>query len=163
MRTQICRSLLCLLLPGSFLSLPPLVHAADHSTQNSTWSGVQALPIDTSMHINATHQHLLCQLKTVDADSISCTRNRGFGAKVYTFQREQIQSIKLARRTLSTLAGVGIGAGGGAIVGAAITTNPNSWFRGDVIAATTGIGAVAGAAIGYPSDFLAGPTVYRAP
>ena len=115
------------------------------------------------MHINATHQHLLCQLKAVDADSISCTRNRGFGAKVYTFQREQIRSIKLSRRMLSTLGGMGIGAGGGAIIGAAVTNSRTTWFRGEVIAASMGIGGVAGGAIGYPSDFLAGPTVYRAP
>ncbi len=161
MRKQICRSLPYLFLLGSFLSLQTLARAAE-SAQNSTWSGVQALPADTPIHINATHQHLLCQLKTADADSISCTRNRGFGAKVYTFQREQIQSIKLSRRTLSTLSGVGIGAGGGAIIGAALTNSRTTWFRGAVIGASAGIGAVAGGAIGYPSDFLAGPTVYRA-
>ncbi len=162
MRTQICRSLLCLVLPGAFLALPPRAHAADR-TQDSAWSGVQALPVDTSMHINATHQHMLCQLKSVDAESISCTRNRGFGAKVYTFQREQIRSIKLSRRMLSTLSGIGVGAGGGAIIGAALTNSQTTWFRGSWIAATTGIGALAGGAIGYPSDFLAGPIVYRAP
>jgi hypothetical protein len=129
----------------------------------SNWTRIQALPVGTSLHINGK-PHTTCVFANADADSITCTKSN----KPVTYLRTGITSIKLAHRGRSTLVGLGIGAGGGAIVGFAAGTNskdtffgPNA-FRGAVTAVFAVIGGAVGTPIGYFTDFTAGSPIYKA-
>jgi hypothetical protein len=157
------------------LLLPALSAPAQQPTQQpaqppagSNWQHVQALPAGTSLNVKARTSHLACKLKSVDADTLTCTHG-----KDATFQRSEILSIKIPRRGRSTLIAMGVGAGVGAIVGAATsgcsTAEKNSWFgcfltpsrpQGAAIGAL--LFGIIGAPIGALTDF-AHSTVYKAP
>src|ERR1035437_7165247 len=134
----------------------------------SNWQHVQALPIGASINVKARASHLTCKLKSVDADSLTCTHGKDL-----VFQRADILSIKIPHRGRSTLVGLGVGAGVGAIVGAATsgcsTAEKNSWF-GCFLTPTRPQGAAIGALVfgliaapvGALTDFTRS-TVYTAP
>jgi hypothetical protein len=134
----------------------------------SSWQRVQALPVGSSLQVKASKSHARCKLKSVDVDTLTCT-----GKKGTAFQRTDILAITIPRRGRSTLIAMGIGAGAGAIVGAATsgcsTAEKNSWF-GCFLTPTRPQGAaigavlfgVIGAPIGALTDF-AKSTVYKAP
>jgi hypothetical protein len=131
----------------------------------SNWRHVQALPVGASINVKARKSHAGCKLKSVDADSLTCTRGKDL-----VFQRTDIVSIKIPRRGRSALVGGGLGAGVGALIGAATGSSScsgqafcfNILSRGDLAA----IGAVAvgfvGAVVGGATDFTRS-TVYQAP
>ncbi len=142
--------------------------AAHDSPPSSGWQHVQALPTGASLQVKARKSHANCKLKSVDADTLTCTNNKDIA-----FQRADILTIKIPRRGRSTLIAMGIGAGAGAIVGASTsgcsTAEKNSFFgcfltptrpQGAAIGAV--ILAVVGAPIGALTDF-ARSTVYKAP
>ena len=136
------------------LSTPPV---------GSDWAKVQALPAGTALHLNG-NPHTSCLFLRADADSVICGRQ----SHERTCPRAGIRSIKLAHRTRSTLVGLGIGAGTGAIIGFAVGTRKdnffgNNAFRGGISGVFAAIGGVAGAPIGYLTDFTAGSTIYKAP
>ena len=126
------------------------------------WSHVQSLPIGTTVLLNSSARHGSCTLKSVDADSLTCT-----SGKNPTISRADIKSIKLPHRLASTVLGLTIGAAAGAIGGfvAAGPDAPGSFniiTRGDV-AGIFAIGAgFLGAIIGFFTHF-ASVTVYHAP
>jgi hypothetical protein len=134
----------------------------------SNWQHVQALPVGQSINVTAKASHASCKLKSVDSDSLTCTHGKDI-----VFQRADIVSIKVPRRGRSTLIAMGIGAGAGAVVGAATSgcsaTEKNS-FLGCFLTPTrpqgAAIGAVLFGAIGAPigalTDF-AKSTIYKAP
>jgi hypothetical protein len=131
----------------------------------SNWSRIQTLPAGTSLHINGK-PHTTCTFAHADDDSITCTKSN----KPVTYPRAGITSIKLAHRTRSTLVGLGIGAGTGALIGfAAGTRGGNDTFfgpnflRGAVTAVGAAFGGVVGTPIGYFTDFTAGSPIYKAP
>lgn len=136
--------------------------------EGSNWQHVQALPAGTSIQVKASKSHANCKLKSVDADALTCTSRKDL-----VFQRTDILTIKIPRRGRSTLIAMGIGAGTGAIVGAATsgcsTAEKNS-FLGCFLTPTrpqgAAIGAVLFGAIGAPigalTDF-AKSTIYKAP
>jgi hypothetical protein len=158
------------------LALVPVLSApAQQPTQQpvsppagSNWQHVQALPVGASINVKARKSHAGCKLKSVDADSLTCTHGKDL-----VFQRADILSVKIPRRGRSTLIAMGVGAGVGAIVGATTsgcsTAEKNSWF-GCFLTPTrpqgAAIGALVfgliGAPVGALTDFTRS-TVYTAP
>jgi hypothetical protein len=134
----------------------------------SNWQNVEALPVGARVEIKAQTRHASCKLKSVDADTLTCSQ-----AKEVVFQRTEILTIKIPRRGRSTLIAMGVGAGVGAIVGAATsgcsTAEKNSWF-GCFLTPTRPQGAAIGALVfglvaapvGALTDFTRS-TVYKAP
>ncbi len=124
---------------------------------------MQALPAGTALHLNG-QTHTSCSFLRADADSVTCGRP----SHERTFSRAGIRSVKLAHRTRSTLAGLGIGAGTGTIIGFAVGTRKNDFFgdnsfRGGITGVFAAVGGVAGTPIGYLTDFTAGSAIYKAP
>jgi hypothetical protein len=127
----------------------------------SGWQRVQALPAGASINIKAKTSHASCKLKSVDADSLTCTHGKDL-----VFQRADIVNIKVPHRGRSTLVGLAVGAGVGAIAGKASAGGPCNNFciisPGTVVAAgAVGFGAV-GTIVGVLTDFTRS-TVYKAP
>jgi hypothetical protein len=137
-----------------------------------TWHHLAALQPGTHIHISSDKKSRTCFYASADDASLTCSRKHS-GGTVYTFPRTEVRTVKLTRYTLSTVAGMGIGAGAGLAIGAAVgqvaspKTNSSFDFSGigrDVITGIGGVvGFIAGGAIGGPSDFLRGPTLYRRP
>ncbi len=136
------------------------------AAQGSNWERVKHLPPHTRVHVAADNQNKTCAIDLVDDATLRCSK----GKSQYSFERGEVKSVKLTRYTRSTLVGLGIGLGAGVGVGAIAghaQEKPNDLFPGlstEAYAAIGGAaGALAGAAIGGPTDFLRGPTVYRRP
>jgi hypothetical protein len=124
---------------------------------------VLALPIGTSIHVNARTRHMPCILRAADAETLTCERDTGVGTRTVVFQRTEITAIKLARRGRSGLVGAGIGAGAGALGGGIYGLNNHYFAVRSAFALIYGFaGLFAGAPTGYLTDFTAS-TVYRAP
>jgi uncharacterized protein YcfJ len=123
----------------------------------SNWQRVQALPAGQSINVSARTSHAGCTLKSVDADSLTCTHGKDL-----VFQRANIVNIKLPHRGRSTLVGMAVGAGGGAIVGVSLGRNGSFVGRGAGAVIVSVPGALIGAIIGATTDF-AHSTVYKAP
>lgn len=123
----------------------------------SNWQHVQALPAGSSIQVQARKSHAKCNLKSVDADSLTCVQKKDL-----VFQRTDIVSIKIPRRGRSTLAGMGIGAGAGAVLGAAVGQNGTFVPRGLGAIILGVLGTPIGAGIGAATDFSRS-TVYTAP
>lgn len=130
----------------------------------SNWQRVQALPVGTSIQLNAGKRHQDCTIRSVDAETLTCAQG-----KQPTYQRSEITSIKISRRGRSTLIAMGVGAGVGAIVGAASSPGCGSQTfcivdigRGAGAAIVGIAGAVIGAPIGFFTD-LNRSTIYKAP
>ncbi len=111
--------------------------------------------------MNAKSGHASCTLKSVDIDSVACTRGKDLN-----FQRADILTIKIPRRSSSALIGAAIGGGAGAGIGLAASGGSCKQLcivsRGDVIAVGGLGGALAWAITGGLADF-AKSTVYKAP
>jgi hypothetical protein len=143
--------------------VPALCASAQQPTPappaGSNWQHVQALPAGTSIYVNANGDTTKCTLTSVDADTLICTRS-----KPITFQRIAIKSIKVPRRTASTLIMAGLGAGLGAVVVAATSSaiGFGGHAKGSVYAGGAGIGAVQFGTVGFFTDG-ARSTVYKAP
>jgi hypothetical protein len=159
-------SLLALaLVPALTVAAQP---AAPLPPAGSNWQSVEALPVGAKVEIKAQTRHASCKLKSVDADTLTCSQAKGV-----VFQRTEILTIKIPRRGRSTLIAVGVGAGVGAVVGAATsgcsTAEKNSWF-GCFLTPTRPQGAAIGALVfgliaapvGALTDFTRS-TVYKSP
>jgi hypothetical protein len=142
-------------------AVPANAHAAEPAGSN--WQHVEALPINTYIHINARTRRMPCTLKAIDADTLTCDRDTGVGTKQVVFQRTEITAIKIAHRGRSALIGAGIGGGAGALGGGIYSIN-NHYFavRGAFAMIYGFAGLFAGAPLGYLTDFTAS-TIYRAP
>ena len=134
----------------------------------ANWQRVQALPVGQSIVVKAKASHASCKLKSVDADSLTCTHGKDL-----VFQRADIRTIKIPRRGRSTLIAAGIGIATGAIVGAASGSSctqqagqflpcVNIISRRDLAVIGTVAVGVIGAPIGALTDFTKS-TVYKAP
>jgi hypothetical protein len=153
------------------VALLPALAAAQRPSRpqppaGSDWQHVQALPAGASIIVKARKSHAGCKLKSVDADSVTCVHGKDL-----VFQRVDIVSIRIPHRGRSTLVGMALGAGVGALIGAA-TGSPSCKgqtsfcldivSRGDLAAiGAVGVGAL-GAIAGGATDFTRS-TVYRAP
>ncbi len=123
---------------------------------------MQALPVGTSVHIQGRAGHALCAVTAVDAETISCSRDTGVGHKALSFQRSEVQTIKLGRRGRSALLGGAIAGGAGVLAGGIQGARSNYFAVKGAFAMIYGFaGAFVGAPAGYLTDF-AGSTIYRA-
>jgi hypothetical protein len=124
------------------------------------WDTVRALPPDASLDIKLRHGGQKCSFRSADADTLTCQHGTDL-----TLQRADVLQIKIHHRGRSTLAGLAIGAGGGALIGAAATPSCNNFciVGGKGFGATVvGIaGGGVGAITGYFSDFTRS-VVYKA-
>jgi hypothetical protein len=152
------------------LLLPALSAPAQQPTQQqaqppagSNWQHVQALPIGASINVKARTSHLACKLKSVDADTLTCTHGKDI-----VFQSSEILSIKVPHRGRSTLVGLAIGGGAGSAIGFGVGTNSSNGFLGPnfmrgAVTAVFGVGGgIIGGLIGGTTDFTKS-TVYKTP
>jgi hypothetical protein len=155
------------LLPASCLAQQPSAPSAPAPPPaGSNWQRVQALPVGQSINVTARKGHAGCKLKSVDADTLTCTHGKDL-----IFQRTDIVTIKVPYRGRSTLVGLAVGGGIGAVIGIAsggpgCTSGQgfcfNLFSRGDLAAiGGVSLGAV-GALAGGLTDFTRS-TVYKAP
>jgi hypothetical protein len=148
---------------GSALCASAQQPATSQPPAGSNWQHVQALPIGASISVKSHDRQQNCTLKSVDADTLTCTHGKDF-----VFQRAEILTIKIPHRGRSALIGTAIGGGTGAIIGFASTSsscggdNLCAVGRG-AVGAFLGVGGGAlGGLIGGLSDFTRS-TVYKAP
>jgi len=73
----------------------------------------------TRVHISSDKKGRTCFFASVDDATLVCSRRPASGTH-YTFPRSEVRTVKLTRYTVSTLAGMGIGAGAGLGIGAAL-------------------------------------------
>jgi hypothetical protein len=128
----------------------------------SSWQKVQTLPAGTSIKVKAKTGNTNCTLKIVDAGALTCTQGKG---KDIVIQQADILTIKIPHRGRSTLAGLAIGAGTGAIAGAAAIPSCNGICivtRSDGAIVVGVFGALVGAIVGVTTDFTH-VTVYKVP
>jgi hypothetical protein len=140
--------------------VPSLCAAQQPSSPSFGWQRVQALRAGTSINVKARTSHAGCKLKSVDADTLTCTQGKDL-----VFQRADILQIKVAHRGRSAVVGLAAGAGAGAIAGVA-SSSPCSGIcivgRGtEVLVFAVGLGVI-GAITGLATDFTHS-TVYKAP
>jgi hypothetical protein len=140
---------------------PTQTTAPTPPTASAGWQSVQAIRAGTSINVKAKTSHAGCKLKSVDADSLTCTHGKDL-----VFQRTDIVNIKVPHRVRSTLVGLGIGAGTGAAVGSALGGCPagkDCFVSRPEGAAIIGVpAALIGALTGVLTDFTRS-TVYKAP
>ena len=148
------------------LLAPAQQPAVSSAPAGSNWQHVQALPAGANIRVKAQHSSATCKLKSVDADSLTCTKSKDL-----TFTRAEIRSITIPRRGRSSLIGLAIGGGAGAVVGYAVGGSgckSGQNFCLDIVDGRTlaPVGAVIfgaiGAGIGAGTDF-SHSTVYKAP
>src|SRR5579859_7159230 len=72
----------------------------------SNWQHVQVLPVGTAINVKARSGHASCNVKSVDANSLTCT-----GKKDMVYRRTDVLSIGISHRGRST--GIGAAVGGG--------------------------------------------------
>jgi hypothetical protein len=124
------------------------------------WDAVRALSPGASLDIKLRHGGQKCDFRSADSDSLVCTHGTNL-----TLQRADILQIKIHHRGRSTLAGLAIGAGGGALIGAASTPSCNNFCivggKGFGAAVVGIAGGGVGAITGYFSDFTRS-VVYKA-
>lgn len=138
--------------------------------EGSNWQHVQALRMGASINVKTSSSHTNCKLKSVDAETLTCTQGRDI-----TFERSEILTIRIPHGSRSALIGAALGGGVGAIIGAATDRSSCSaqeqksllgclhiFSRGQVAALAGAAGAAIGVPVGYFTDF-AHSTVYKAP
>ena len=131
----------------------------------SDWQHVQALPAGASIIVKARKSHAGCKLKSVDADSVTCTHGKDL-----VFQRVDIVSIRIPHRGRSTLIGLAVGGGIGAVIGVATGDSGCSGkaFCFNIIGRGTAA-AIGGVSLGAVGTLIGGltdfsrSTVYKAP
>jgi hypothetical protein len=129
-----------------------------------SWHNISAIPLHTHIHVAADHGGSTCYFIAVDDQSLTCGHHNGSDKGRHVFSRADVKSVKLTRYGISTLGGLGIGTGVGAVIGvAANRPHPNEMFDFSDIGRTvcTVIGGLGGTAVGASTDMFRGPTVYR--
>jgi hypothetical protein len=133
------------------------------------WSRVLQIAPNTPLRVSASKHGGNCIFQSATASGIVCLH----GSKTREVQREDIKSIKLARRGRSTGLGLAIGAGAGAGIGAGVGSAINSSDTGSYLHVSGGksagvgagvgviVGGAAGALVGYSTDFFSGPVIYK--
>ena len=120
------------------------------------WARVQALAAGTEVHVFAGHhQGGICEVKSVDADSLRCSDAR-------VIPRGDIRSIKLPHRAASAVVAGALGLVAGNVIG--LEASKHCGTLGCLVAlALVDIAVVVGSVFaGLLSDFL-GKTIYQKP
>jgi hypothetical protein len=150
----------------------PAVQATTTRQMGDSWSHLQALQEHWRMHVAADSHGRTCNFVSADATSLTCSSSASGQGKRWVFQRADVRSVKLTRRTVSTLAGLGIGGVAGFAIGSAIghatdPANSGQFLAGLGGAIITGfstlVGTVGGAVVGGTTDFCRGPVIYQRP
>ena len=144
--------------------------APGQTPAGSDWGKVQAIRLDTAIRVSASAsgKTTVCRLTFVDSDLLRCVETQTVFffpiRKEREFPRTEVRSVKLSRQGLSTLVGTATGLGLGAGIGAAIDASAKSQEDPNLATALFGLlGGLFGSGVGSHTDFMAGPTIYRAP
>jgi hypothetical protein len=139
---------------------------AQATPAGANWQRVQQLPLHTHVHVASDKMSRVCEVDSVDAETLRCSAGRMVNTAHYTFARSEIKSIKVTRYIGSTIGGAAIGAASGLVIGVGVAHSTQSF---PIVSnkAIWGIfsvaGGIAGGLIGGPTDFLRGPTIYKRP
>jgi hypothetical protein len=171
-------------LPYVLLLLTPAMFAQTtlKPPAGSDWSRVQNLAVGTDIRVSSKHfkfggpiivphsQREYCIFVSASDAELLCNRtDKIFFFPIhrqFRFQREEVASVRVTRSELSAFVGAAIGVGAGAgLVGGVAATNSETDHSEDVLAyALVGmLGGFIGAGVGKATDFMGGPTIYRAP
>jgi hypothetical protein len=162
------------------LTLSTLAQSPKPSPAGSDWSRVQHLAAGTAVHVRkkppAPHTTIFpridfdCLFVSASDDELVCTSSN----KILFFPVHQelhiahpdIATVRLTRRDRSALVGEAIGVGAGlGFTALAGVTNSEPGHSEDALAYTLFaiLGGAIGYGIGHATDFMGGPTIYRAP
>jgi uncharacterized protein YcfJ len=119
------------------------------SSQPPSWARLQALPAGAALHVKASKNSSDCNFKGATDDVLSCVN----GDKTLVYSRAEVKSVKLRHRRRSALAGMAIGAGGGAAVGAPLGKSGSFVGHGAAALIFAVPGALIGAIVGVCTDF----------
>jgi uncharacterized protein YcfJ len=137
------------------------VASAQQTTPDAgpSWSRLQGLPAGVALHVTTTQQTSNCTFKAATEEALTCSSGSGAAE---SYPRTGIKSVKIRHRGRSTLAGLAIGAGGGAIIGAPLGQSGSFVGHGAAAVIIAVPGAIIGAIVGAGTDFTHS-TVYKAP
>lgn len=162
------------------LTLSTFAQSPKPSPAGSDWSRVQHLAAGTAVRVHTKppppyttivpRSHIDCLFVSASDGELVCDRtNRVLFFPIhheFHIARPDITTVRLTRGYLSTFVGgaIGVGAGVG-FTGIAVATSSESDHSDDVLAYTllAILGAAVGSGIGHATDFMGGPTIYRAP
>jgi hypothetical protein len=152
MKNHIVSALLALILIGPFAA-----------AQTSDWQVVENLPQRTLISVEDLHHviHGNCRFQSVVEGRLFCEYSHPYGPSEVAFPQESIRSIR--REQNGALAGFVIGAGTGAVIGAAADSSPAIGRGGSAIVGAGiygAFGAIIGSAHGH---FSHGKTIYQNP
>ena len=128
------------------------------------WGRVESLAAGTSVRVKAAKSTVVCKVKAVDADSLSCVADGKTDVQV--FKVADVKYVKIPHRGRSALIGGAPGAvlaASGGIATATAQCNNTTWFcglGGELLAALGGVLFLIGLGIGAATDFSA-TTIYR--
>lgn len=142
------------------------VLASNAIAQSSSvsWTNVSQLAPQTEIQVSLSGGRTLRgSLQSVTADALAV--NTGIGQEMLPrAQIRRVQSRRRGHRGRNTLIGLGIGAGGGLAVGAALDSgNHTGWFSDFGKAFVTPLGAIVGAIVGVAIPTGGWHEIYRAP
>ena len=135
----------------------------------SDWTRVRQMDPGTSIRLSSQRGITICSFVAADDTSLTCSQTRIIVfvpvRRRLLFGRQEITTVKLSRRPLSILAGAAIGGGAGLGIGAAVDASAKNQAEEGHLLAVLGtlFGVAIGSGVGSKVDFLAGPTIYRAP
>ena len=135
----------------------------------SDWTRVQQIGRGMPIRISSERRPTVCNFVVADVDSLTCRKTQSIFfipvTRRLVFLKTEVTSVKMSRQLLSTAAGAGIGAGAGAGIGAGVDASAkNQVEEGHLLTVVFAmLGGVVGMGVGQGTDFLAGPTIYRAP
>jgi hypothetical protein len=153
MKNNIASAVLALMLTG------PLAAA-----QTGDWQVVENLPQRSLISVEDMHHviHDTCRFQSVVDGQLFCEYGSGFsGPSEIAFRRESVRAVRQEHN--STLIGLAVGAGAGAVFGAARDTTPGIGRGGSALLGAGvygGIGALVGSSHGH---FSHGKVIYQNP
>ena len=156
----------------ALLLLAPLT-AFVQTASAQTWDTLQQLQPGDEIKVNARFSLFArspgtrtCIFTAVSDQDLDCIQTHHLLFFPYTlrfhYDRDRVRKVRRARPGLSALSGAAIGAGIFAGFGLAADSRNNEDNHLGTLVLTI-FGAALGGYIGAESDFLAGPTLYRAP
>ena len=129
------------------------------STKAVGWARVESLPSGVSVEVKALKDNMHCKFKGATDEAITCVSDDG--ASTHVYPKADVKRVRLPHRGKSTVTGLAIGAGGGAVFGAAVGRNGSLVPRGAAAVVFGVVGAVIGTIVGVSTDFMH-TTIYKA-
>jgi hypothetical protein len=135
--------------------------------QTDDWEVVKQIPLGTKIHLALKHGRTFghCRLSQVTDDELACYTQPTslitppFPPHEHAYRRANVRAVSLPHN--GALIGFGIGAGAGAVLGAAGDPTPGLGRGGTSVLSALLLGGV-GAFVGMVADpFFRGKTIYR--